>query len=139
MDMRTTAEELQRVATRRSQMAIAIGEAVQAAMRAYGAIEDAHRSSLGLHVAHALYGESFEELTELVEHLGEVREFVAELGVALAALHPDQAQFSQIVEALASAARRGMEQKRLAEWEAQAIRTVVVEALAGETPEATEG
>lgn len=139
MDMRTTAEELQRVSTRRSQAADAIREAVEATLRAYGAIEDAHRSSLGLHVAHALYGESFKELAELVEHLGDVRELVAELGVALAALHPDQAQFSQIVEALSTAARSGMEQKRLAEWEAQALRSVVIRALAGETPEETEG
>ena len=134
MDLRRIAEELQRVGSRRGQAATAIEEAVTAVRQAFNAIEDAHRSSLGLHRAHALYGDSFTELTELVEHLGQVGELLAEIGLVLTDLHPNELQFDETIQMLAPAARNGLEHKRLADWEDQTLRAIVVKALAGEAP-----
>lgn len=134
MNTGIVAEELRATAALQGDAAMALGQSIREAARSYGSIEQAHQRLVAL-----IAEESGSELRELVEYLGFVREMLAELSVALVELHPDKAQFLQIIEPLASVARDGMRNRHLADWETQTFRTIVVKALAGETPEPKEG
>lgn len=130
MDGGVVAEELRATAALQAAAASALGQSIREAVRSYGSIEEAHRRLVALVAV-----ESYREVHELAEHLGFVCEMLAELSVALVELHPDKAQFLQVTEPLASVALDGMRKRRLADWEAQTFRSVVVKALAGENPE----
>ena len=138
MEARIVAEELRATAALQGDAALALGQSIREAARSYGSIEEAHRRLEAL----VRGGESTSELRELVEYLGLVREMLAELSFALVECHPDKAQFLQVTDPLAAVARDGMQKGHLADWEArsiqmvgaraQALRTIVVKALAGE-------
>lgn len=134
MDTGIVAEELRATAALQGDAALALGQSIREAARAYGSIEQAHQRLVALPAE-----ESVREIRELVEYLEFVREMLAELSVALIDLHPDKAQFLQLTEPLASAARDGMRKRHLSGWEAQTFRAIVVKALAGEPPEPKEG
>lgn len=134
MEGRVVAEELRATAGLQAAAASVLGQSIRDAAQSYGIIHEAHERLVAL-----LAVESYREVRELAEHLGFVCEMLAELSVALVELHPDKAQFLQLIEPLASAARDGMRKRHLADWETQTFRTIVVRALAGETPEPKEG
>jgi len=74
-------------------------------------------------------------MTELEDYLATTREALAEITMVLIELHPKQAGnlgVNPSPASFATDARNGMQVKRLAKWEAEALRTVVVEALAGD-------
>lgn len=133
MDGGVVAEELRATAALQAAAASALGQSIREAVRSYGSIEEAHERLVAL-----VSVESNSEVRELAEYLGSVREMLAELSVAMAELHPNKAQFLQITKRLASVALDGMRKRRLADWEAQTFRSVVIKALAGEAPEERE-
>lgn len=75
-------------------------------------------------------------LKELSEYLATARETIAEMTLVLIDLHPKHVQdlgTNPNMGSFDEDARNGMKSKRLAKWETDALREIVVDALAGET------
>lgn len=137
MDMRSIAEQIRQISESQNTAGASLSNALHGSLEAFNGFESAYRAAVTLQQANTFVGATSEELHEVIEHLGLVRELVAELIVALTDLLGDESpvriQLQRDLADVAPVARDGMQKKRLAHWEAQALRSAVVDALAGPT------
>ncbi len=131
MRLSKVAEHIQRISAARDEAAKAVATCVEAIAQAYFASDRAHSAATELDGAQALGGQQATELRELCEHLQVAVEILSEAAFAVAEFHNNRASIQADLNPMARSAREGMHAKRLADWEAEALRTAVVEALAG--------
>ncbi len=100
---------------------------------AIGSLAAAHDQLVkaAMHVEKLTDGGSSSPIDQLADYVTVAREVSAEAFVALSRFRSTSNVKTN--EALRSDARKGMQAKRLARWEAEALREAVVEALAGDT------
>lgn len=125
-----------------SALAAARRSADDAIERAINNLREAHKNVVdsvphleALDSAKARRGEA---LSELADYLATAREMLAETALALIDLHPNKetlrtAGGNMVTTPIMHAdGRKGMEAKRLAKWEAAALREEIVAVLAGD-------
>ena len=107
-----------------------IERAINSLRVAYKQVVDAARHTDALNGA-----EPSVPMGELADYLSVARELLAEMTIALVDLHPKDAGNlgkNPDLPSFAVDVRNGLQSKRLGKWETQALRELVVGALAGE-------
>jgi hypothetical protein len=130
MRLSEIAEKLQRISAARDDAARAIDACVKSLTHSAGAFRRAHLAAKELDDASVLVRSEAGELRELCEHLKLAEEILSEAAFAAASFHNNQATLRVELGSMVNAAQNGMHEKRLAKWEADALREVAVAALA---------
>lgn len=134
MSIEATSGHLSALASARRAADDDIERAINSLRVAYKQVVDAAEAAAALNAGTTR--SSSAPMSELVDYLATAREALAEITLALIELHPKQAGnlgvSHPIPVSFAADARKGMQSKRLAKWETEALRELVVEALAGE-------
>lgn len=134
MKLALLSEHLKNIALAQERATEHMDESIQSVLNAYVVFADAHQLSSELQNGGALTGHSLTELTALSERLGTVRELLAEIACVLGSLHATPEEWDDELKTVAKAARHAMAEKRMAKWEDDALKGVVVTALAGDEP-----
>lgn len=136
MSVEVTSSHLDGLAAARRSADQEIERAINSLRIAYKQVVEAAEHTAALTRGTKITG----SMEELWEYLAQAREMLAEMTVALIDLHPKQAGDlgqNPRPESFAADVRNGLQSKRLAKWEIDALRERVVEALAGVEPKGT--